>query len=57
MFWPARPTLNTSINNNQLNEHDQVSMITKKQTTTVRRSSSTRERNQNIINDNLNEQQ
>ncbi len=57
MFWPARQTHNTNVNNNQLNEHEQVPMITKKQTTTVQRSSSTRERNQNINNDNLNEQQ
>jgi hypothetical protein len=51
IFWPARHTDHT-INNNQLKEHEQMPMITKNQTTTVQRSSSAREKNQN---ENVNE--
>ncbi len=55
-FWPARHSHHTNIiNNNQSNEHEEMPMITEKQTATVQRSSSARERNQNTINDKLNE--
>jgi len=56
IFWPGKNSHHTNIiNNNQLNEHEQMPMMTKNQTATLRRSSSARERNQNTINDNLNE--
>lgn len=48
MFWPGR-------NSHQLNEHEQIPMITEKKPATVRRSTSAREKSPNIINENLNE--
>jgi hypothetical protein len=56
IFWPTQETYNTVVANNQLNEHEQIPMIAKKRTSNIRRSSSARENNPTIINDNLNEQ-
>jgi hypothetical protein len=54
MFWSPREAHNI-INNNQLNEHEQLPMVTKKRSSNVQRSSSVRDNNQTTINENLNE--
>jgi hypothetical protein len=54
MFWSSREAHNI-INNNQLNEHEQLPMVTKKRSSNVQRSSSVRDNNQTTINENLNE--
>jgi hypothetical protein len=55
VFWPARETSRTTIINNQLDEHEEMPMVTEKRNTNVQRSSSARENNQATLNDNLNE--
>ena len=54
MFWPAHEAHNL-INNNQLDDHEQIPMVTEKRSSKVQRSSSARDNNPTIANENVNE--